>query len=170
MLPKLFRVAWPLLLCAIPAAAQEIVPSHAFSADELTALLTRNWITNGGNTAGSDRGDSIWMFSLSGTIVEVAQAPATRPGPGGPPGISPDVALQADFDNGSTIYDNACSACHGETGEGGQGGGSLLTGNLSLSQVMLAVNDGRNTMPSFDVFTDQQLLDISTFVVERLRE
>jgi mono/diheme cytochrome c family protein len=78
--------------------------------------------------------------------------------------------LQADLDNGSTIYDNACVACHGETGQGGQGGGPALTKNLNLSEVMLVVNDGRNTMPSFNVFTDQQLLDISTFVAERLNQ
>lgn len=98
---------------------------------------------------------------------QVAQA--TGSGPAAPRTLSPDLALQADFDNGSTIYDNACSDCHGETGQGGQGGGPALTGNLSLSQVMLVINDGRNTMPSFDVLTDQQLLDISSFVVERLK-
>ena len=80
------------------------------------------------------------------------------------------TALQADLDNGSTIYDNACVACHGETGQGVQGGGPALTGNLNLSQVMLVVSDGRNTMPAFNVFTDQQLVDISTFVVERLKQ
>ena len=85
------------------------------------------------------------------------------------------TALQADLDNGSTIYDHACVACHGETGQGetgqgGQGGGPALTGNLNLSQVMLVVSDGRNTMPAFNVFTDQQLVDISTFVVERLKQ
>lgn len=82
--------------------------------------------------------------------------------------VSPDPALQADLDNGSTIYDNACSACHGETGQGVQDVGPALNANLILSQVMLVVNNGRNTMPSFDVFTDQELVDISTFVVERM--
>lgn len=113
--------------------AQDIVSSHPFSVEELTAL------------------------------AQVAEQ-------GGSPAILADTTLQADFDNGSTIYDNACAACHGETGLGGQDGGPALTGNLSLSQTMLVIHDGRNTMPAFDVFTEQQLVDISTFVVERMNQ
>ena len=125
-------------------------------------------VVHAGGTAfaGSDRGDTIRAFSLEGAIDPIT--PEGGSGPAAPRAVSPDLALQADFDNGSTIYDNACAACHGETGEGGQGGGPALTGNLSLSQVMLVINDGRNTMPAFDVFTDQELVDISTFVTARL--
>lgn len=82
--------------------------------------------------------------------------------------ISPDAALQADFDNGSTIYDNACAACHGETGQGVQDGGPALTGNLGLSQTMQVIHDGSNTMPAFNGLSEQELVDISTFVVERM--
>jgi glucose dehydrogenase len=39
-----------LALAGSTCAAQEIVPSHAFSAEELTALPSANWLTNGGNT------------------------------------------------------------------------------------------------------------------------
>lgn len=82
-------------------------------------------------------------------------------------GIVP-IELVADFDNGSTIYDHACNACHGETGEGSNGGGPALRNSaLSLDQVMLAVRRS-HTMPSFDVLSDQQLLDVSTFVKEKL--
>jgi mono/diheme cytochrome c family protein len=126
----------------ISLQAQEVVPSHAFTGEELQ--------------------------SLQGTI-EQAEQQAARPGPG-TPAISPDLVLQADFDNGSTIYDNACVACHGETGQGGQGAGPALANNLSLSEIMLVINDGRNTMPGFDVFTQQQLVDISSFVAERLQQ
>ena len=116
-----------------------IVSSHPLAAEEPNALPTPNRIANGGPVQGAPRA------------------------------VSPDAALQADFDNGSTIYDNACSACHGETGQGGQGG-SALGNNLNLSQVLQVVKDGVNTMPSFDVFTEQELVDISTFVVERLHQ
>lgn len=107
-------------------------------------------------------------FALN-TPVLARDEENTGRGPGGPPPVSPDMVLQADFDNGSTIYDNACSACHGEFGQGGQGGGPPLPGNLNLSEIMLVVNDGRNTMPAFDVLSDQELVDISTFVSERLQ-
>lgn len=127
-------------------------------------------VVHAGGTAfaGSVRGDTIWMFSLQGTIEEVTEAAPSQFGPGA--AVIADVALVADLDNGSVIYDQACVACHGETGEGGQGGGPPLSGLSSLSQVMLVVNDGRNTMPSFDVFSGQELLDISTFVAERMND
>jgi mono/diheme cytochrome c family protein len=114
--------------------------------------------------AGSQRGDTIWMFSLDGKIEQVVEAVTPPPGPRAV--VAATVALVASVDNGSTIYDNACVACHGETG---QGGGSVLNGTaLSLSQIMLIVNAGRNTMPAFAGLTQQELLDISTFVVDAL--
>ncbi len=118
--------------------------------------------------AGSVRGDTIWLFSLDGTLEqEVAAAPVAGPGPRAP--VTVPVNLVADLDNGSTIYANACQACHGETGQGGQGGGAPLNNSqLSLSQIMLVIDAGRNTMPAFAVFTDQELLDISTYVKDRL--
>lgn len=118
--------------------------------------------------AGSVRGDTIWMFSLDGTLEqEVAAAAAPPPGPRAP--VAVPVNLVADLDNGSTIYDNACKACHGETGQGGQGGGAPLNNTaLSLSQLMLVIDAGRNTMPAFGVFSDQELLDVSTFVKDSL--
>lgn len=117
--------------------------------------------------AGSQRGDTIWMFSLDGKIEQVVEAVTPPPGPRA--AVAATVALVASVDNGSTIYDNACVACHGETGQGGQGGGSVLNGTaLSLSQIMLIVNAGRNTMPAFAGLTQQELLDISTFVVGAL--
>jgi alcohol dehydrogenase (cytochrome c) len=118
--------------------------------------------------AGSVRGDSIWMFSLDGTLEQQAVSAAPQaPGPRAP--LVAPVNLVANLDNGSTIYDNACVACHGETGEGGHGGGSPLTDSvLSLSQIMLVINDGRNTMPAFAVLSEQELLDVSTFVREAL--
>ena len=121
------------------ASTLVIVSSHALAAEQSTALPTPNRIASGG------------------PLQDVPRA------------VSPDITLSADFDNGSTIYDNACSACHGETGQGSQGG-SALGNNLNLSQVLQVVKDGVNTMPSFDVFTEQELVDISTFVVERLHQ
>jgi mono/diheme cytochrome c family protein len=90
--------------------------------------------------------------------TDVVPAPVTIP-----------IDLVADLDNGSTIYDKACSACHGETGQGGQGGGAAINDTaLSLSQLILLIDGGRNTMPAFGVFSDQELLDISTFVKDSL--
>jgi len=138
---SLVKATCALLFAPIMAAsALEIVSSHALAAEAPATPPPANRITNG------------------------------DPGQRANRAVSPDVTLQADFDNGSTIYDNACSACHGETGQGGQDDGPALGNNLNLGLVMLVVRDGRNKMPSFDVFTDQELVDISTFVVERLHQ
>jgi mono/diheme cytochrome c family protein len=110
----------------------------------------------------------LFIFSSRATIVLAATHLLAQDIVTSPAFSDTELTLQADFDNGSTIYDNACAACHGETGQGGKDGGPALTGNTSLSQAMLVIHDGRNTMPAFDVFTQQQLIDISTFVVERL--
>lgn len=121
--------------------------------------------------AGSERGDSIWMFSLDGTMDPVVPEAPQSGGPGGPPGAPPQVGedLVADLDNGSVIYDNACAACHGDVGQGGHGGGPEIRDTpLSLSQLMLVIDAGKNTMPAFAGLTEQELLDISTFVAEKL--
>lgn len=121
--------------------------------------------------AGSERGDSIWMFSLDGTMGPYTPpAPATGAGPGGPrDAVATNQVLTANLDNGSTVYDSACVACHGEQGQGGHGGGpDIRNSALSLSQLMLVVSNGRNAMPGFAGFSEQELLDISTFVQDSL--
>jgi len=109
---------------------------------------------------------SALLFSGTGATQEIM--PSNDLNNDEQPVLSLNTALQADLDNGSTIYDNACSACHGEFGQGGQDGGPALTGNLSLAELMNDISDGTKTMPAFDVFTEQELLDISTFVAERM--
>lgn len=114
--------------------------------------------------AGSERGDSIWLFSLEGTL-----GPVTPDEEGAAVDLPEmDESLTADYDNGSTIYDQACSACHGELGEGGHGGGPPLNNSLTRDDVMAVVFRGRNTMPGFAGFSAQELLDISAFVVDRM--
>lgn len=77
--------------------------------------------------------------------------------------------LVADMDNATTIWDNACADCHGEQGQGGHDSvPDIRNSALSMSQIMLVVRAGRNTMPAFAGFTQQELLDISTYVIEAL--
>ncbi len=78
--------------------------------------------------------------------------------------------LVPDMDNATTIWDHACAACHGELGQGGIAGVPDIRNTvLSLSEIMLMVKTGRNTMPAFAGFTPQELLDVSTYVKEELR-
>ncbi len=111
--------------------------------------------------AGSTRGDSVWLFSLGGSLEEVAlwnSAPeftalANR---------TPNIA------NGRTLYGTACAFCHGPTGEG-SAGGVPLTAATDLAAVMLQVRDGLNTMPPFGAaLTPEEIQDLSAYVVEEL--
>jgi mono/diheme cytochrome c family protein len=64
---------------------------------------------------------------------------------------------------------DGCVACHGETGAGGHGGGAPLTKTkLCTSPLMTVINGGRNAMPAFEKFTQQELLDVSTCVKDKL--
>lgn len=100
-------------------------------------------------------------------VMMPLQAQDVAPAPAAATAAAPN--LVADMDNATTIWDKACAACHGEQGQGGHGGGSDIRNSaLSLSQIMLIVKAGRNTMPAFSGFTQQELLDISTYVVQAL--
>ena len=74
----------------------------------------------GNRFAASTRGDSVWLFSLRGTLeslpdplTEVLAAPAGD--------TEPNLA------NGAIVFRASCAACHGPNGEGGPGGGPALT-------------------------------------------
>ncbi len=97
----------------------------------------------GGSVFGNGkRGDTIWAFSLKGTIepVAVAAPPRGRLGGGCPAGaaamqLRPKAAMppadrKADLDNGAKLYKTACVPCHGEDAKGGHGGGPSLVEGL----------------------------------------
>ena len=111
--------------------------------------------------AGSTRGDSVWLFSLGGSLNEIV--PATEA-----PEFTATADRIADITNGGTLYGGACSFCHGATGEGGAGG-VALTAATNLASVMRQVREGLEAMPPFGAaFTPEQIHDISAFVVEEL--
>src|SRR5690606_19242948 len=101
----------------------------------------------GGGLYGGPKGDGIWLFSLNGTMDEVAPAAQSAAAGGGArmpaPGRVPDLA------NGEAIYKAACTYCHGETGEGGEGGGKAISAALRVDGIFGVLASGRNTMPAF---------------------
>lgn len=106
---------------------------------------------------------------LGAVLLAVALPVHTQDIVPAPAAANTPLQLVADMDNATTIWDNACSACHGELGQGVDGAGSDIRNSiLSLSQIMLVVKTGRNTMPPFSGFTQQELLDIGTYVKEEL--
>jgi quinohemoprotein ethanol dehydrogenase len=111
---------------------------------------------------GSARGDSVWLFSLDGTLPAVS--------PGTP--VSRQVAVAAGAPNivaGKELYQQACVVCHEADGKGGHGAAASLTALKDLAATIQTVTAGRNTMPSFSAnFTPEQIRDVSGYVVQVL--
>lgn len=119
--------------------------------------------------APNQAGDSLWLFSLDGTMEEVATDGdnADRRSADEVLALLPERA--ADLDTGKRLYTQTCAPCHGETGEGGEGGGAPLTGGLGLGEMLSVVLSGRNNMPTFDgALTPDQLRDIGGYITEEL--
>jgi len=111
--------------------------------------------------AGSTRGDNVWLFSLDGTLNEIVPASET-------PEFTATVSRAADITNGGTLYNAACTFCHGPVGEGGAGG-VTLTNATNLAAVMQQVREGLNAMPPFGAaLTPDEIQDVSAYVVEEL--
>ena len=116
--------------------------------------------------ANARRGDSVWLFSLSGAVDEVTEEPA--PGADAPPAAAAAPRVP-DLDNGRDLYEGACAFCHGFSGEGGLGGGVPLAAATDLAVVMERVRGGFNTMPGFGgAFSAEEIEDVSAYVVEEL--
>jgi quinohemoprotein ethanol dehydrogenase len=124
----------------------------------------------GGTFAGSTRGDGIWMFALHGTMRSLPTPSAA----GGSPFAGArraEVADErpADAERGREIYGQACVACHGPAGDGGQGGGPALVGGLEAETMIAVARDGRNTMPPFGgAYSSADLRDVAAYIMERL--
>ncbi len=111
--------------------------------------------------AGSQRGDSVWLFSLDGAMEQIV--PETEA-----PEFVASLDREADLANGRMLYDAACTFCHGDVGEGGAGG-VALTNATNLAAVMRQVREGLNAMPPFGAaLTPEQIHDIGSYVVEEL--
>ncbi len=92
--------------------------------------------------APSPPGDSVWLFSLSGTLEEVA--PGVTPSTSGVAG-----AAAKPGEEGAAIYARNCSFCHGNERQGGHGGGPALPSTLNPERVLNFVTRGSALMPAF---------------------
>jgi quinohemoprotein ethanol dehydrogenase len=113
--------------------------------------------------AGSARGDSVWLFSLDGTLDPVP------PGGAQLTSVPADAGGQANADDGKAVYDRACKFCHGEQGEGGHGGGPSLQALRDSAVVMQVASGGRNAMPAFGgTLTNEQMRDVAAYISQTL--
>jgi quinohemoprotein ethanol dehydrogenase len=127
----------------------------------------------GGNAlAASPHGDNLWLFSLNGTLEELEGA---GPGVGvGHAGEAPaEPSEQGDPAAGREVFADNCAGCHGASGGGGNGGPSLTDSPVAgnLQRVIGQVANGGGGMPAFkDSLSQQQLNDVSAYVVERIHK
>ena len=112
--------------------------------------------------AGTPRGDSVWLFGLSGTLDEAAPADSTTAL--APPATGDETAAL----DGPAVYLQACQFCHGRDGQGGENGMALTTSELTdVAAIARVVRDGRNTMPAFgQLLNEEQLEAVSQHVLE----
>jgi mono/diheme cytochrome c family protein len=117
-----------------------------------------------GNVSAGARGDSVWLFSLGGTLEQVAPD-APQPVRPTPVTSSAEVSLE----NGMATYGNSCVFCHGAEGTGGHGGPPFSAAR-SVDEIRRVVTDGRNAMPPFNTTLDAaQIANVSAWVAELAR-
>jgi mono/diheme cytochrome c family protein len=121
---------------------------------------------SGGGFVSAKKGDGVWLFSLKGTLEEVvpAKSDAARV-----PAGAPDSQRAADIANGERIYRATCTYCHGDHGQGGEGGGKAISPALGIEGVLEVLATGREKMPAFaGALKPEELRDVATFVHQRL--
>jgi quinoprotein glucose dehydrogenase len=75
-----------------------------------------------------------------------------------------------DTNNGRRVFSSACAMCHGQRGEGMDGGAPPLTNQTDVEKVLRIVSQGGVNMPPMQtMLTAEQIRDVSAFVVENLR-
>jgi quinohemoprotein ethanol dehydrogenase len=120
----------------------------------------------GGGFLSAKKGDGVWLFGLEGTIGPLPPLPSIG-SQASTPSLKPGRA--ADVVNGEKIYRSACVYCHGDHGQGGEGGGKAISPTLGIDGVAAVLRAGRNRMPAFGAsMTAEQLNDVATFVQQRL--
>jgi quinohemoprotein ethanol dehydrogenase len=113
--------------------------------------------------AGSAKGDSVWLFGLDGEMDPVEPASTLM-------SIQREPEGEVDLASGEQVYASACVYCHGETGEGGHGGGMTLANVPSIGVATQIVNEGRNAMPPFGgALTPEQVRDVSNYIFDAFR-
>jgi len=114
--------------------------------------------------AGTPKGDSLWLFSLDGTLepVDPGRLLTDVPDTDSAEGI-------ADLDAGRAVYDTAFTFCHGEEALGGHGGGPTLADVPSAKRISEIAATGQGSMPAFaGALTPEQLRDVGAYIFERL--
>jgi alcohol dehydrogenase (cytochrome c) len=122
-------------------------------------------LSAGNLLAGSVHGDSVWLFSLQGTLTSLNREAMSEQS-----NFELNItAADADTVNGAKTFREICVPCHGTDGRGGHGGGAPLDKVDDFDLFVHKVANGVNDMPSFGAtLTAEQIRDVSAYVIEEL--
>jgi quinohemoprotein ethanol dehydrogenase len=121
---------------------------------------------SGGGFVSAKKGDGVWLFSLKGTLEPLSptKSDAVRV-----PAVSPKTEGAADFTNGERLYKITCVYCHGDHGQGGEGGGKAISPALGVDAVLAVLTAGRDKMPAFGAaLKPEELRDLASYVHDKL--
>jgi alcohol dehydrogenase (cytochrome c) len=145
------------------AGANDTVSVFEQDGKEYVAFLSA-----GNSLMASAHGDSLWLFSLDGTM-----GPAPAPGAGSGTGHAGEGGEQGTGDPaaGKTVFADNCAGCHGVSGTGGNGGPDLtaIPSAKDEATVMKQVQNGGGGMPAFKgTLTQKQILDVTAYVTQEI--
>jgi len=127
---------------------------------------------SGGNLfQGSPRGDSLWLFSLSGQMEEASPGDTLLSLGNSDAEAAAVVFAEGDPDYaaGEILFQQTCLPCHGDDGMGGHNNAMPLNNITDIRDAITIVSTGRNSMPTFTgALTPEQIRDVSGYVVDRL--
>jgi alcohol dehydrogenase (cytochrome c) len=106
---------------------------------------------------GTPRGDSVWLFGLSGTLEEAL-----------PPSVGLTLTTPTDAEGAESLFAQACQFCHGSDGAGAEGGIDLRTSTLTRTRdIARVIMSGQNQMPPFAaMLSDEQVAALAAYVLE----
>ena len=125
------------------------------------------FLSAGNSLVASAHGDSLWLFSLDGTL-----GPAPAPGEGtGTEHAGEGGTTTGDAAAGKTVFSDNCAGCHGALGTGGNGGPDLtaIPSAKDKDAVVKQVTNGGGGMPAFKgQLTEQQIQDVAAYVTSEI--
>jgi alcohol dehydrogenase (cytochrome c) len=143
------------------AGANDTVAVFEQDGKEYVAFLSA-----GNSLMASAHGDSLWLFSLDGTM-----GPAPAPGSGSGTTHAGEGGNQqtGDANAGKMVFSDNCAGCHGFSGTGGNGGPDLtaIPSAKDTAAVKKQVEDGGGGMPAFKgTLTEKQIKDVTAYVTQ----
>jgi quinohemoprotein ethanol dehydrogenase len=143
------------------------------------------FLAGGNSLAGSPRGKNVWLFSLDGTVDQLAgtgkdAGAITHAGEADTSEQSAQTdantvkkttgatkTVAGDATAGKQVFADNCSTCHGADGKGGNGGPDLsaIPDAKDVTKVVTQVTKGGGGMPAFKgQLNDQQIANVAAFV------